>query len=71
MVREEEQGFRKMKDLGIITICALIAVVILNFMLQADKIIIKHNGLDKVTDEDITKLREIANALEFLKILKK
>ena len=28
MVREEEQGFRKMKDLGIITICALIALVI-------------------------------------------
>ena len=35
------------------------------------KIIVEHNGLDKVTDEDITKLREIANALEFLKKLKK
>ena len=35
------------------------------------KFIIEHNGLDNVTDEDITKLREIANALEFLKLLKK
>lgn len=28
VVREEERGFGKMKDLGIITICALIALVI-------------------------------------------